>query len=70
MAFKGFFRLSYVSFIYSRRVRAAIPTKPESAAGRVGPVHDFGAGRVNQNGSDVLELLYRKFAEIHNDPTP
>jgi len=30
-------------------------TNSESTAGRVGSVHDFGAGRLNRNGSDVLE---------------
>ena len=32
----------------------------QSTAGRVGLVHDFlaGSGRVNRNGSDVLELGY------------
>jgi len=30
----------------------------QSTAGRVGSVHDFLAGRVNRNGSDVLELGY------------
>jgi len=41
----------------------AIPTKSESTPGRVGSVHAFGAGRVNRDGSDVSQLLRRKFTK-------
>jgi len=33
----------------------AVPTKSEWTADRVESVYDFLAGRVNRNGSDVLE---------------
>jgi len=31
-------------------------SRPRVVSGRVGSVHDFWAGRVNRNGSDMLEL--------------
>ena len=51
-----------------QRVQAAtpttvVPTKSESTPGRVRSVHDLGTSRVNRDGSDVLELLWRKFTK-------
>ena len=46
-------------YMYIFREATAVPTKSvDSGSGWIGSVHDFlaGSGRVNRNGSDVLEL--------------
>ena len=60
--------ISTVTLKPGYELQVAVPTKSESTARRVvsgwvGSVNDFGAGRVNRNGSDILELLSRKFTK-------
>ena len=51
--------------------RQPLLRQSQSTAGRVGSVHDFlaGSGRVNRNGSDVLELGYSSGNLRNNNPT-
>ena len=49
-----------------------VPTKSESTVGRVTrirSVHNFWTGRLNRNGSDVLELLWQKYTKTQQPDT-